>query len=319
MSPETVELRRIARQLLADGTVEVVIGYGPGTADPLAATPLFVRDADQADRLVFDATCEVNLVNYLHQFRDTPVALVVKGCDERSVVGLLQEKQVSRERIVLIGAPCRGVIDPSLVSQAGHLAAVASCRCDGELVEAIGPSGKTCAVPIEQVLHVSCSVCPVRNPRFADHVIGEPVPPPDVPDYLPELEAVEQSDSDARWDTFEHEMHKCILCFACRNLCPACYCNACFTESSQPQWMGRTSDPADTMFFHLTRLLHLAGRCTGCGACVRGCPVNVNLRLYNDCLRKNVKEVFDFEAGLDPETEAPLSCFRLDDREDFIH
>jgi len=46
--------------------------------------------------------------------------------------------------------------------------------------------------------------------------------------------------------------------------------------------------------------------------------VNVDLRLYNDKLRNDVKDVFEFEAGLDPEIPAPLSCFRLDDKDDFI-
>jgi ferredoxin len=72
------------------------------------------------------------------------------------------------------------------------------------------------------------------------------------------------------------------------------------------------------MFFHLTRLLHLAGRCTGCGACVRGCPAEVNLRLYNDKLRREAKDVFDFQAGMDPEAKPPLACFRPDDKNDFI-
>jgi ferredoxin len=136
----------------------------------------------------------------------------------------------------------------------------------------------------------------------------------------PASAAVEEAAAPAaeRWRVFEKEMNKCSLCFACRNLCPACYCASCFTESSQPKWMSKTADEGDVMFFHLARLMHLTGRCTGCGACERGCPMKVNLRLYNDRLRKDVKEVFDFEAGADPQAKPPLTCYQMGDKNDFI-
>ena len=90
-SAQRAELVDLARKLLKDGRVEAVIGYrrGPG---PLTAVPHVAKTPADADALIFDATCEFNLANFLHRHKPGKVAIVVKGCDERSVIGLVQER-----------------------------------------------------------------------------------------------------------------------------------------------------------------------------------------------------------------------------------
>jgi formate dehydrogenase (coenzyme F420) beta subunit len=289
MQGKPVELKAIARRLLEEKRVEVVIGYAAGP-EPHTAVPAFARTVEECEVLIFDRTCEYNLARYLHKFKGKKVAIVAKGCDERSIVGLIQEKQVVRENLVILGAPCAGVADPKRAGESGPDALYAACR-----------------------------ICPVHNPRFADYLIAEPVEQPRVPAFSEDMEQLSAAPIEKRWEAFQKEMSKCILCFACRSLCPASYCPTCFTESSQPKWMSKTADQADAMFFHLTRLTHLAGRCTGCGACERGCPMKVNLHLYNDRLRKDVKEVFGgFEAGMDPKVQAPMASYQMNDKNDFI-
>ncbi|MFH1477008.1 MAG: hypothetical protein ABIH24_05910 [Verrucomicrobiota bacterium] len=302
-TPKQVDLKAIARELLTTGKADIFIGY-QAASQPLTTAPLIMhapkpltpdaeRDlARKVDALIFDDRCEINLVNYLHKFKDRRVAIVVKGCDSRSVVGLLQEKQVDRKNLIVIGAPCRGVIDRR---QVGKL-----------------------EMSRENMIYTACRECQVHNPVIADYLIGAPVPQPDLPEITPEMETIMKASPDCRWERFHKEMSKCILCYACRNLCPACYCKTCFADASKPKWVGRTDDPSDAMMFHLLRLMHLGGRCTGCGACVRGCPMNVDLRLYNDHLRSHVKQEYGFVAGMDPAAQPPLAMYEADDCNEFI-
>lgn len=315
--PEIVQLNEYARTLLTDGEVDVVLGYVPGRR-VLSATPCQVDSPAQTDRLIFDRTCEYNLANYLHRLRGRKVAIVAKGCDERSIVGLIQEKQLDRENVHIIGAPCRGVVSRHKVERAIGSTSITAAWVDGTRVHVTARSQEH-TLELDEVIYDFCHQCNERNPRFADAVIGEEVDQPDVEEYSPEVGQVEQADCDAKWQRFAGEMDKCILCMACRNVCPACYCTACFADETNPRWMSKTNDPADAMMFHLTRLMHLTGRCTGCGACVRACPVEVDLRLYNDKLRKDVKDLFEgFEAGIDPAAVPPLGRFCLDDRDDIF-
>ncbi len=319
-----VDLKNIANELLSSGKAEVLIGYEAGTL-PLSAAPLIIRARKEEpgaanaeiSKLIFDARCSMNLVNLLHKFKGKKVAIVVKGCDSRSLVGLIQEKQVDRENVIVLGAPCGGVIDRHVLSRALGCDAIESAAIkDGRVHAVIGGAEKV--VPLDNVIYPDCRKCPAHNPVIADYLVADPVEQPDAPAESEDVEAARNLSRDERWQKFEQEMKKCILCYACRNFCPACYCKECFADIAKPQLAGRTDDPADAMFFHLLRFMHLGGRCTGCGACVRACPQGVDLRLYNDFLRELVKKEYGFEAGMDADGAPPLSCFKQDDPNDFV-
>lgn len=319
--PKRVDLREAARDLLANRKVDVLIGHEAGSL-PLSNAPLIIEASEpdalqKVDSLVFDARCEMNLANYLHKYKLQRVAIVVKGCDSRSVVGLIQEKQVKRENLVILGAPCKGVIDSRLVQKAAAGAPVSAAQIQGNTV-LIAAGGVTKHHALDDLIYAGCRDCPARNPVLADCLVADPVPQPDLPEILPEVAATRALDEDKRYELFAAEMGKCIMCYACRNLCPACYCSRCFADDAKPRIVGRSDDPADAMLFHLGRLLHLGGRCTGCGACERGCPMNVNLRLYNDVARAHVLENYGFVAGLNPAEEPPMGCYDTNDDNSFF-
>ena len=79
-------IRDIARRLLSEGAVDVVVGYQAGSM-PLRMQPAFVRKPEDADRLVWNAYCEANLANYIPRLTGERVGIVAKGCDARSIVG----------------------------------------------------------------------------------------------------------------------------------------------------------------------------------------------------------------------------------------
>ena len=109
MTDVSQAIRDTARRLLAEGQVDVVIGFEAGTL-PLRSSPCFVRDAGDTDRLVWNMSCENNLARYLPWIEER-VGIVAKGCDARSIVGHLKEGRLERDRVFIIGVPCAGLID----------------------------------------------------------------------------------------------------------------------------------------------------------------------------------------------------------------
>jgi len=58
------QYRSRAKELLQDGSVKMVIGYGEGTT-ATRRRPIFITNPDDTDRLVLDAACKTNLAGYL--------------------------------------------------------------------------------------------------------------------------------------------------------------------------------------------------------------------------------------------------------------
>ena len=102
------DLRAEARKLLAEGTVKVVIGYGE-------RGPLLATRPEDADRLVWNNRCTANLAMYLKRKEVKALgrpAIVVKACDERSLVVLEKESQFERKDLHVIGMACEGMEQP---------------------------------------------------------------------------------------------------------------------------------------------------------------------------------------------------------------
>jgi hypothetical protein len=114
------ELQDLARKLLSEGTVKVVIGY---EEEPREARAAFITDPEQADQLIFDTRCVQNLAAYLNPRHKQIASLekpavVVKGSDARSVAGLILANQTARENVGIIAMQCGGVLElPDVAGQ----------------------------------------------------------------------------------------------------------------------------------------------------------------------------------------------------------
>ncbi len=314
MKEVEAKIKETARRLLADGTVELVLGYEAGSV-PLRSTPCFARTAADADRLVWDGTCENNLARYLVK-RPGKTAVVAKGCDSRALVALMRENRFTRDQVYIIGVPCTGMIDRHKV--AGILAGrelVRAAPAAGRLV--LEGRGFTESVELSQVRHETCATCRHPNPVLYDVLAGEEVPVRDAPRYA-RVEALERLTAAERDAWFAREMAKCIRCYACRQACPMCYCTECFADCTRPVWTGKTNDPGDTLLFHAGRAYHLAGRCVECGACDRACPMGVDQFLLIRKINKDVEDLYGYEAGLKVEDTPALATFNPDDPQAFL-
>jgi hypothetical protein len=120
-------LRGQVAQLLDDGAVEAVIGYRRGSL-PGRVVPSVMTNPADAGALVWSGQCHSNLAVYLPRAlaEHGKIAVVAKQCDAKAVIGLLQEGQVERERVVVVGAPCPGVWRSESLAEKCH-------ACTGEV------------------------------------------------------------------------------------------------------------------------------------------------------------------------------------------
>ena len=275
MSEIGKEIQHKARELLEAGQVDCVIGY---EASPRGgARPAFVYEPDDTDRLIWNGACVHNLVIYLHDKKkprkrgeEPPrVGIVVKPCDSRAINVLLAEKQIERERIYVIGVACDGMEDGT-----------------GE------PPAR-------------CARCGDRMPVVYDVLLGEPPEVAPVEEDYADLARVEDLPPAERLAFWLREFDRCIRCYACRQVCPGCYCTTCMFERDDGLWVDMGIELPQKHVFHLGRALHLAGRCVECDECERVCPMELPLSLLNRRLVREVEALYDHRAGRE-ETLTPL-------------
>ncbi len=286
------ELRELAKKLLADGTVKVVFGYEEG---PRGVRPIMATDAAAADRLLFDARCVHNLATYLnprrpHVARLGKPAVVVKACDAKAVAGLIRESQVKRQDVVVVGVRCGGVVrEPTLKAELTP--------------ETVSPR---------------CAVCASREPTLYDHLLGPELPAPPKPageDLVAKIAAMPVKE---RWAFWQAELSRCVRCHACREVCPMCFCSTCVADKSRPQWIETSATPRANLSWQMTRVMHMAGRCVGCGECTRACPSGIPLGLILAHMARGIHERFGYRVSDDPSVPAPIGAFKTDDKQEFI-
>jgi formate dehydrogenase subunit beta len=308
------KIKEISTKLLKECRVEMVIGFRKGTV-PMMNEPHFARSAEDVQKFVWDSNCGINLCNYLTNRREK-IGIVAKGCDSRNIVTHIIENKIKREQLVVIGIPCKGMVDKRKISTMfeGEISEV----IEGEDNITVKGDGVEKVLNKTDVLQQNCSVCTHRNPVIYDERVGEPVEEQTGVDRYADVREIEALSPGEKVKYFEKLLQPCIRCYACRNACPLCYCPTCFVDESRPQWVGKSQDPADVTTFHFLRAYHCAGRCTDCGACERACPVGINMRVFTKKLEKDCLELFNWEAGLSPDVRPPLDTYKPDDPDQFI-
>ena len=308
------KIREISMRLLKESQVEMVIGFRKGTI-PMMNEPYFARSPEDVEKFVWDSNCGINLCNYLTN-RGEKIGILAKGCDSRNIVTHIIENKIKRDQLVIIGVPCKGMIDKRKISAMfeGEI---------GEVIEnenniTVKGDGFEKTLNKKDVLQQNCAICIHRNPVIHDELVGELVEEQIDVDRYEDVREIEALSPQEKATYFEKLLEPCIRCYACRNACPLCYCPTCFTDESRPQWVGKGQDPTDVSTFHFLRAYHCAGRCTDCGACERSCPVGIDMRVFTKKLEKDCLELFDWEAGLDPDVRPPLDTYKPSDPDEFI-
>ncbi len=314
------ELVNRAKALLADGSVQRVLGWKKGDLAYNPEPAFFETEAALAD-FVYDGFCGANLSKYMIEASkmEGRTLVFLKPCDTYSFNQLLKENRILRDKAYIIGVGCCGKISGEKIKEAGIRGILAV-----EGADAFAPSETLCIktlhgekeMPYREAMLERCHVCKGKEHKIYDEIIGESQETADE-DRLAQVREIEAMCPEEKFAFFQSELSRCIRCNACRNVCPACSCRKCVFDSTKfDSAQKANTDSFEEKMFHVIRAFHVAGRCTDCGECSRVCPQNIPLHLFNRKLIADINEFYgDYQAGADAETKGPLTAFTKEDIE----
>ncbi len=318
------KIREEALKAISDKDVKYLIGYKQGSYG-FRISPVFIRNKDEVESLVFNPLCQLGLVTYLTKDEVIPIvdeakkhaskiAILVRGCDSRAINQLVAEKGIPRESLYIIGIPCTGVIElKKIENKFPGVSSNADVKEEGDNY-IITVDDQTHTVPKQELLAELCKTCPHPSPLSYDKLAGDEIK--SKTDTFEDIKLWEEKPAEERFDFWLNQFDRCIRCYACRNACPLCYSIVCTLEDTQ--WVKRSSTTSENFMFHMTAAFHLAGRCINCGECERVCPMELPIMKLNRKLEKDARELFGHESGKTADTKTPLTSFELEDKEDFI-
>ena len=277
-------LRKRVAELLENGTVVTFLGWESGRFAN-QTTPIVISNPAQSEKLVWNEYCVNTLAKYTRDLAHRGrVGVVVRGCDSRGIVRLINDKEITREDVYLIGVGCPGMRDMQ-----GN--------------------------PLKK-----CRECRHQNAVLFDEFLGDKVDETTPDGRFAEVEAIEAMSQKERAAYFESVYSKCIRCYACRDVCPCCTCRECFVDARREDWVGKQNNLPENRFYGITRVMHIGDRCIECGECERVCPMDLPLMTMNRKVIRDMNELFgEFESGMEiGEPKEKLMTYEISDPEEFM-
>ncbi len=315
----TIKMRAVAKQALINKEVDKILGWKKGDLWS-ESYPVFITKPEEADTLIWDLFCINNLSKFL--IKELPkhdkIGIFIKGCDSTSFNQLLKDNRIDRDKVVLYGIPCEGMVDPEKAKKIMLNDRIREIE-KSENGFTLTAKNNTMDVSGDQIKYDKCITCVSPNPVVYDQVLGDEVKhSEDKEDRFKRVEEIEAMSPDERYNFWKEEFKRCLRCNACRDICPACSCVKCVFDNENAEVSGKAKTEGEDTFFHIVRAYHVAGRCVDCGECARVCPAGIPLDLLNKKIINDINEVYgEFHAGMDSTTPAPLVTFKLEDTDTF--
>lgn len=309
------KMRDRAAELLQSGEVNRIVGWKKGEFyfDPM---PAVFESVEELKDFVYNGFCGANLSKYLIEKSklEGKTAVFLKPCDSFSFNQLLKEHRIKREKIHVIAVECQGKYDIYKVKEKVTGVLEVEERAE-EVVFTTLYGEKVCAKG--DLLLERCITCKSKQHQVKDEEIILNEMHEGKMDRFAGVNRIQSLKDEQRFAFFRSELSRCIRCYACRNVCPACSCVKCVFDNADSGVSAKANDTEfEENLFHVIRAYHVAGRCTDCGECSRVCPQRIPLHLLNRKFIKEINQSYgEYQAGEDAEGKHPLISFDEGDKE----
>ncbi|MHA1606509.1 MAG: Coenzyme F420 hydrogenase/dehydrogenase, beta subunit C-terminal domain [Candidatus Freyarchaeota archaeon] len=101
------------------------------------------------------------------------------------------------------------------------------------------------------------------------------------------------------------EFERCVKCFACRDVCPICYCTDCRLEPERG--IVKVGGLPPERMFSLLRIVHVADSCVNCGQCQDVCMAEIPIAKLCHMINKELSEMFNYVPGMSVDEPPPLA------------
>ena len=88
-------------------------------------------------------------------------------------------------------------------------------------------------------------------------------------------------------DDWNEYWNRCIKCYACRDVCPLCFCTECDMEKEF--YADKNEITPDPLTYQGVRMSHMCFSCVNCGQCEDVCPMEIPLTLVFHRMQKNAR------------------------------
>jgi formate dehydrogenase subunit beta len=107
-----------------------------------------------------------------------------------------------------------------------------------------------------------------------------------------------------RTQFWKEQFARCMKCYACRTVCPQCFCETCILEEDMWVETGTMAPPFPS--YHLIRAYHTVAKCVDCTECEQACPADIPLTVLYTLLRRDAEEMFGYVPGRSVDDPPPL-------------